>query len=396
MTPVPPAIAALPRKEAELQQRLEHWCNINSGSTHLAGLANMADVLESALRTLADDVQRVPVADDGRVALVARRRPGLQRRVLCSGHYDTVYGAASPFQRCTRLDAQTLQGPGVADMKGGLVVLLAALAAHEASAPADDLGWDVILTPDEETGSAASRPLLEAAARRCQLGLIFEPARENGSMILSRKGTGIFTVTCQGRAAHAGRDPGAGRNAILALAEYLVAIQALPAQLTDVMLNVGRIQGGGTVNIVPDFAEAELNARSSTAAAADAFVAGLHRLAEPINAREGYRLRIAGQFNRGPMEDTPVAARLRPSITTAAADLSLPPISWEHVSGGSDGNLLQAAGLPCLDGLGVIGGRLHSSEEYVSLPSLVERSQLAALLLHRLASGTIPLPSPVA
>ncbi len=384
---VPPSLLALTAEAGALQTRLETWCALNSGSGNLAGLARMADVLEAALLELTPEVSRVPVAADGRVALVARQRPQALVRVLCSGHYDTVYEADSPFQQCTRINAHTLQGPGVADMKGGLVVMMAALRAFEELPGSEALGWDVVLTPDEEIGSAASRPLLEAQAQHCQLGLLFEPARENGDMVESRKGTGIFTVTCHGRAAHAGRNPDDGRNAILALAEYLLAIESLPTELPGVMLNVGRIRGGGTVNVVPDFAEAELNARSASIAAARSFEAELHRRAEPIRQREGYRLEISGCFNRPPMERTPLADRLRPVLQATAQALNLPAFDWVHVGGGSDGNLFQAVGLPCLDGLGPIGGHLHSSREYVDLPSLVQRTQLAALFLHQLARG---------
>lgn len=386
---IPSSILSLTNQAEALSARLERWANINSGSDNIAGLERMAGELEAGLRELTSDITRVPLAPDGRVALIARCRPDAPRRVLCSGHYDTVYPVDSAFQSCTRIDERTLRGPGVSDMKGGIVVMLAALAAFEQTAEASALGWEIVLTPDEEIGSAASRPVLEAAARRAQLGLLFEPARENGDIVQSRKGTGIFTLTCHGRAAHAGRDPGAGRNAIVALAEYLLAVQRVPEELPGLMLNLGRIRGGGTVNVVPDFAEAELNARSTTAADAQALVERLHALARPINAREGYRLEIGGQFNRPPMESTPLAAELFEMLQAIGRDLGLAPFSWAHVGGGSDGNLLQAAGLPCLDGLGAVGGNLHSADEYVLLPSLVERAQLAAALLHRLDRGEV-------
>src|SRR6185503_2042905 len=132
-------------------------------------------------------------------------------------------------------------------------VMLAALQQFERSSHAAELGYEILLTPDEETGSVASRPVLEAAAAtgRFAFALVFEPARANGDLVKSRKGTGIFTLTCHGRAAHAGRDPGAGRNAILALAEYLPRVDGLNRELPGVMLNIGSIRGGGAVNIVP-------------------------------------------------------------------------------------------------------------------------------------------------
>jgi glutamate carboxypeptidase len=390
---IPQAIAKLPLQSGALETRLIEWAEINSGSGHPAGLARMADRLETALRSLTPAVRRLPVGPDGaRHVLEARLRPEAPHQILCSGHYDTVYEPDSPFQNCRRLDAGRLQGPGVADMKGGLVVLLAALNAFEQTPAAAALGFTILLTPDEEIGSAASRALLEAAAPHHQLGLIFEPARESGDIVHSRKGTGIFRIACHGRAAHAGRAPETGRNAILALAEYLLALKSLPEELPGLMLNVGRIHGGGTVNVVPDFAEAELNARSASTTTAEAFARRLHELAAPWNHRDGYRFEITGQFNRPAMEGTPQAEALFPPLQTCATDLGLPPFDWVHVGGGSDGNLLQAAGLPCLDGLGAIGGALHSPDEYIELPSLTQRAQLSALFLHRLADGTMPFP----
>ncbi|HEY0947704.1 MAG TPA: hydrolase [Opitutaceae bacterium] len=390
----PAAIAQLATQASTLRDQLMAWAEVNSGSDHLAGLLRMAGLLRAACAELTPDTTLVPVASDGRVAVRARRRPEAPIQILCSGHYDTVYGAAHPFQRCTLRDAATLNGPGVADMKGGLVLLLAALHAFEHTPQATQLGWEILLTPDEEIGSAASRALLEEAASRHHLALIFEPARENGDIVQSRKGTGIFTVTVHGRAAHAGRDPRLGRNAIVALAELLPSIHRLPEELPGVLLNIGSVRGGGAVNIVPDLASAELNARITRADDADTFLARLHALTAPLNAREGYRVEITGQFNRPPMESGPVSTALFAAWQDCARELGLAPFSWVHVGGGSDGNLLAAAGLPCLDGLGPVGGELHSEREWVHLPSIAGRAQLAALFLHRLALGEITLPVP--
>lgn len=390
--PTPAAIAQLATQANALRDQLVTWGGLNSGSDHLAGLMRMAGALHDACTELTPDTALVPVAGDGRVAVRARRRPEAPIQILCSGHYDTVYGTGHPFQTCTLRDATTLNGPGVADMKGGLVILLAALRAFEHTPQATQIGWEIVLTPDEETGSAASRPLLEEAARRHNLALIFEPARENGDIVQSRKGTGIFTVAVHGRAAHAGRDPRFGRNAIVALAELLVSINRIPDELSGVLVNIGSVRGGGAVNIVPDLASAELNARITRAEDADAFLARLQALAAPISARDGYRVEIVGQFNRPPMEAGPVSTAMFTAWQACARDLGLAPFSWVHVGGGSDGNLLAAAGLPCLDGLGPVGGELHSEREWVHLPSLVERAQLAALFLHRLALGEIMLP----
>lgn len=379
---------------AALRDLLISWANINSGSDHPAGLERMRAALRPEFAGLPGaTTEEIPLAGTAAKILRVRVRPAAPRRLLLSGHYDTVYGATHPFQTCTLPDAETLRGPGVADMKGGLVIMLAALRELERSPHAEQLGYDVLLTPDEETGSVASREVIEAVARSKQhaFALIFEPARSNGNLVKSRKGTGIFTIVCHGRAAHAGRDPAAGRNAILALAELLPQIDALNRELPGAMLNVGSIRGGGAVNIVPDFAAAEVNIRIPHAAEEARVLERLHALAATINARDGYRVEISGCFNRPPKEVTPAEEKLFAAWQGCARELGV-ALDWQHVAGGSDGNLFSAAGLANLDGLGPVGDHLHSPEEYVTLSSLAERAGVAARFLQGIASGEIAIP----
>ena len=374
-----------------LRNLLTSWANINSGSDHFAGLERMRAALAVEFATLRDaTVEHVTLAASPAKALRVTLRPNFPTLLLLSGHYDTVYGATNPFQTCTLLDERTLRGPGVADMKGGLVVMLAALREFEQSPHAAQLGFEILLTPDEEIGSAASRPALEAAARSKQFAfaLVFEPARANGNIVKSRNGTGIFTVTVHGRAAHAGRDPENGRNAILALAEILPRIDALGRELPGVMLNIGAIRGGGTVNIVPDLASADLNVRITRAGDEAAFLAELDKILAMLGTRDGYRAERTGQFNRGPKVETPFEEQLFAAWQQCGREFGV-ELSWQHVAGGSDGNLLSAAGLDNLDGLGPIGDRLHSPEEFVHLPSLVVRAQIAARFFEKVASGNL-------
>lgn len=390
-SPIPPSIAALPARAAELQALLVSWAGINSGSDNAFGLERMLAVLRAEFSKLPDViVDEFPLTDNTARALRVRCRPTESVQVLLSGHYDTVYGADHPFQHCTLLDPETLRGPGVSDMKGGLIVMLAALQAFERTPAAARIGWEVILGPDEETGSTGTSPLLAAIAKRHAFGLVFEPARSNGDLVKSRKGTGIFSAICYGRAAHAGRNPGEGCNAILALAEFLPMVDSLNLELPGIMLNVGSIRGGGAVNIVPDFAQAEINIRITRRSDEAVVLRRLNELASAINSRPGYRLEISGRFNRPPKESTAAEERIFAAWQACGHELGA-NFSWMHVGGGSDGNLLSAAGLPNLDGLGPVGDRMHSPEEFVRLPTLVERARIAALFLHRLASGELDL-----
>jgi glutamate carboxypeptidase len=387
--PTPVSILNLPKRTNELRDLLIKWCNQNSGTSNLPGVAAMLRLLQAEFDRLGR-TEAVPLPGTTAQALRLRVRPEAPTQLLFSGHYDTVYEASHPFQQCTLLSPEKLRGPGAADMKGGLVVMLAALQAFEKTPHAHRIGYEVLLGPDEETGSQSYAPLLEAAAKRHRFALIFEPARGNGDLVKSRKGTGIFTITCHGRAAHAGRALAEGRNAILALCDILPRVEALSRSLSGVLVNVGSITGGGAANIVPDRAEAVVNARVTRPGDDAVFLKHLHDVCAPWHTREGYRIEIGGGFNRAPKVETAAETAVFAEWRRAASDFGL-TLDWQHVGGGSDGNLLSAAGLPNLDGLGCVGDHLHSPDEYCLIPSLTQRAQVAALFLHRLAAGEIQL-----
>lgn len=338
------------------------------------------------------EIEELPCSGTA-AALRIRLRPGAPYRILLNGHFDTVYEDDDPFQRCQWLDGDRLNGPGVTDMKGGLVTILAALEAFELTPRATNVGWEVLLTPDEETGSRGSAPVLRESARWAQFGLVFEPARPSGDIVHSRKGTGGIIATCRGRASHAAKIPNDGRNAIVALAEFLLAANKLPEELPGVLVNVGNVRGGGpATNVVPDFAEAELDVRITQTADRDRLLARLRSLAAEINAREGFKFELTGGFNRPPKEILPVEEVLFPEWQRAARDVGVGPFSWIHSGGSSDGNVLCAAGLPTFDGVGPIGDHLHSGREFLFVSTIATRAQIVALFLHRVALGEIKLP----
>lgn len=399
---VPPSIAALPARTAELGALLERWANINSGSGHAAGLARMADTLRADFSrafpsaTIDDIGTDAPAFNPpGSRALRIRLRPAAPTQVFLCGHYDTVYEANDAFQVCRWLDATTLNGPGVADMKGGLVTILAALQAFEATPHAASVGWEVLLTPDEETGSHGTAHLFRAAARDHRFGFVFEPGRPNGNIIHSRKGTGGLIATCHGRAAHAAKVPNDGRSAILALAEFLLEAAKIPTEMPGVMVNVGNIRGGAAAtNVVPHFAESEIDIRITQTADGPPLLARFQALADRINARDGLKLTLKGGFNRPPKECLPAEAAVFPEWQRAARDVGVPEFTWVHGGGGSDGNFLTAGGLPNLDGIGPIGDNLHSDREFCRVETIAPRAQIVALFLHRVALGEITLGAP--
>ena len=402
MAPIPPSIAALPARTAELGALLERWANINSGSGHAAGLARMADTLRADFSHAFPAATIEEINTDapgfnppGSRTLRIRLRPAAPTQVFLCGHYDTVYEADDAFQVCRWLDATTLNGPGVADMKGGLVTILAALQAFEATPHAASVGWEVLLTPDEETGSHGTAHLFRAAARDHQFGFVFEPGRPNGNIIHSRKGTGGLVATCHGRAAHAAKVPNDGRSAILALAEFLLDAAKIPSEMPDVMVNVGNIRGGtAATNVVPHFAESEIDIRITKIADSEPLLARFQALADRINTRDGIKLTLKGGFNRPPKECLPAEEAVFPEWQRAARDVGVPEFTWVHGGGGSDGNFLTAGGLPNLDGIGPIGDNLHSDREFCRVETIAPRAQIVALFLHRVAAGEIKLGAP--
>jgi glutamate carboxypeptidase len=283
-----------------------------------------------------------------------------------------------------------LNGPGVADMKGGISVMLAALAAFEGHPDAAQVGYRVLLSPDEETGSIASAPLLAQIGRLGHVGMTYEPAMADGSLAGARKGSGNFHVLVRGLAAHAGRDFDKGRNAIAAALAIGQALGALNGKREGVTVNIARIDGGGPLNIVPDLAVLRFNARFPDAAAQAWLEAAI---AESLEAGrgDGLTVEVHGGVTRPAKPLNQTQQRLLTAVRETGALLGQ-DIAWRPSGGVCEGNNLFAAGLPNIDTLGVRGGDIHSEVEFARPESFVERAQLSALLLARLARGEIDGP----
>lgn len=389
------ALGTLAGARGPMLAQIEAWAAINSGSRNLAGLEAMATALLAAVAPLGGTARLVdPAPADavdaaGDTLAIAHgrnlhvvKRPDAPVRVLLTGHMDTVFGADHPFQACRWRDTDTLGGPGVADMKGGIAVMLAALAAFEASDVAAGLGWEIVLNSDEEVSSPGSTPLLVAAARRCHLGLTFEPALPDGTLAGARKGSGNFSAIVAGRAAHAGREPENGRNAILAAADLALRLKALTAD--DLTVNPARIDGGGPNNIVPDKAVLRWNMRASTPDAAARARASVDTLAAAVAAAHDVAIHVHGHSARPPKPLDANQQRLFDLVRDCGAAIGL-SIGWRDTGGVCDGNNLAATGLAVVDTLGPRGGAIHSADEFLCADSLVERAQLAALVLMRVA-----------
>lgn len=390
---------AIQEQQTIMVSRLHEWCAINSGTDHLAGLATMHAILRNAFYPIADDIQTIAFPPIKTIdmqgnttlqpcgeALLIRKRPNLKRRILLSGHMDTVYSKNHPFQSLTYLNANHLIGPGVADMKGGLIVMLHALLAFETTDASDQLGWDVFINADEEIGSPASGAQLQTMASNYGAALVYEPAMTtDGLLAKNRKGSGKLTLIATGKAAHAGRAFNEGRNAICFLAEIITSIHKLNDKKAGVTINVGKIAGGAAINVVPDKAVAKLDIRISDPND-ESWVWQQLQDIKNTQQQAGYNLSIHGSFDRPVKRINAPTQRLFNKVQHIGQMLGL-TLDWQDSGGCCDGNNLSAQGLPVLDTLGVRGGDIHSPNEFVLIDSLIERVLFSTLLLRNLAQG---------
>ena len=389
------ALARIDGLRPAMLAEIEAWAAINTGSRNLAGLAQMIDVLEAAFAPLGGTATRVAAAPASQIDaggservllhgdnLHIVKRPDAPVRVLLTGHMDTVFPADHGFQACRWLDADTLNGPGVADMKGGIAVIKAALTVLEASPFAEGIGWEVVLNSDEEVSSPGSAPLLAEAAQRCHLGLTFEPALPDGTLAGARAGSGNFSAAIHGRAAHAGRNPEDGRNALLAAADLALRLATLAGD--DLSVNPARIDGGGPNNVVPDNAVLRWNMRPRSGAAQLRAEAGINEIVAAVASAHDVHIHVHGSFARPPKPLDANQQRLFDLVKSCGTSLGL-AIGWRDTGGVCDGNNLAATGLAVVDTMGPRGGAIHSSDEFLCADSLEERTKLAALVLMRVA-----------
>ena len=390
-------------QQKSMEQLVTKWANVNSGSYNIAGLRHMREMLTAAFSPLGGEKEVIPLKPLTQIdshgekieipmaeALSIRKRPEAPIQVLLVGHMDTVFGKDHPFQEAKLLQPTILNGPGVADLKGGLVVMLHALMALEHSNVAQQIGWQVLFNPDEEIGSISSDIELKKAATGKHVGLIYEPALADGTLAGERKGSGNFTIVVRGKAAHAGRNPEDGRNAIVAAAELTQQIFALNGKKEGVTLNPGKMEGGGALNVVPDLAILRFNIRTKMSADEGWVMGEIEKLLQQMNAREGFWAELHGHFTRQPKPMEPEIKAVFDLVQQCGKELGL-TIGIKPSGGCCDGNNLWRHGLPNVDTLGVRGANIHSDKEIVHLESLTERAQLSALLLMRLAKDGLAL-----
>jgi glutamate carboxypeptidase len=371
------------------------WASVNSGSRNLAGLERMAELLADAFAALPgvlrlEQPQAVEAVDaDGRTIQLKHGRhlhltvrPTAPVQLLFTGHMDTVFAADHAFQQTRWLEDGVLNGPGVADMKGGLAVMLAALKAVERSPASDRVGYEVVINSDEEVGSLGSAALLAQAAQGKRAALTYEPAAlPDGTLAGARPGSGNFAIVVHGRSAHAGRNPEDGRNALLAAADLALRLDGLKRD--GLTVNPSRIEGGSPSNVVPDLAILRVNMRPRTPEIEAAAKREIDEAVAAVTSERDVRIELSGGFGRPPKPLTAAAEALFNLVREAGADLGQ-SIAWQPSGGVCDGNNIAACGVPVVDTMGVRGGKIHSMEEFLITDSLAERAALSALTILRL------------
>lgn len=389
--------AKLAARASVMERDLTEFVAIPTCSGHEEGLVRLRAIMRARLAALGAQISEISgdskpawIVQPGQradatppVALRAVARGGVGRRVLITGHIDTVHDPFGAFQTLVRTTQSRAEGPGAIDMKGGLVCMLHALEvlAELGVKPA----WSVLLNSDEETGSLHSQRAIRDEARACAaaggIGLAMEPSLPDGTLVLERLGSSTFRIECEGRAVHAGRDFASGVSAVNALAAKILDAAKLVDLDAGTVVNIGPLEGGKATNIVADCARGWGNGRFKDTAREDALKRGLFALATAADAPLP-RTKIEYESNRPAKPEIPAVRAIAEEVRAIGEALG-EKVGFGKSGGVSDGNLMQAEGLPTIDTMGPRGGNLHRTDEYIELDSMAPRAAMLAVLLAR-------------
>jgi len=349
----------------------------------------VADRCEARFRAHGWTVERIshrPAEGEPQLGdlLIGRLEGSGGPRVLMIGHMDTVFDPGTAAERPFRIADGRATGPGVSDMKGGLLLGFVAVEVLQEAGFGGFGRITYVNNPDEEIGSPFSRAYIAELAKEADVALVLESGRENGDVVSARKGVSDYTIEIVGRAAHAGVEPERGRSAILEAAHKTIALQALNGRWPGVTVNVGVIRGGTRTNVVPERCVLEVDVRSPQEETLRAAEAEVERIATEHTVPDVTARAIGRAWHR-PMEKKEGGARLAALAAAVAADLGF-ELHDAATGGASDANTTSAAGVPTLDGLGPVGGDDHGPREWIDLSSVVPRIALLAGLVSRLGS----------
>jgi glutamate carboxypeptidase len=363
-------------RQSAIIDAIREIVDIESPSHDPAGSREVVDWVESQARATGVElsVERVFVADGNH--LIIRAFPGSERPTLLLGHTDTVHPVGTREQNPTRIEGDRFYGCGIFDMKANIVLMLEALRYFDVSGTEPARPITILLSCDEEIGSYTGREFVEIEAANADQCLVFEPSSD-GNIKTGRKGTGMFTLRAHGVPAHAGLEPEKGANAILELARQIPAIHAIADPEIGTTVNVCTIQGGTTLNVIPEHAECEIDVRFTTISEAT-------RVQEAIGSLRSFDDRVSievlGGINRPPLERTGEVIAFYERARDLATGFGY-EVGETQVGGASDGNFVAALGIPILDGIGIAGAGAHMLSEHILISDIAKRATLVTLLL---------------
>ncbi len=369
-------------RQADIESFIRALVEVESPSGDETGSRAVVDLLAEAAGQLecVNVIDRVDIPDFGQhLVIKAFQKQSAEGQILVVGHTDTVHARGSLNERPWRREGGKIYGPGIFDMKANCALAIEVLRTIDQLKIVPPCGITLALTCDEEVGSLSGWPLLEQTAEsletRC--ALVMEPPASGGRVKTARKGTGIFAIKVQGKAAHAGLEPEKGASAILELARQTERLHAINQAGSGITLNVGVVRGGTRSNVVAAEAEGEIDVRFSTEAESREIERLLSNLT-PIDERT--KVFVSGGINRPPMERTAGVIELFEKARRVATHLDF-ELGEAQVGGASDGNFLAAMGIPVLDGLGISGDGAHAVHEHIEVEDIPRRGALIAGLL---------------
>ncbi|HSL55731.1 MAG TPA: M20 family metallopeptidase [Pyrinomonadaceae bacterium] len=374
-------LTALQTRQADVEAFMQSLVEVESPSGDEEGSRAVVDLLAQAAGKLScvEAIERVEVPDFGQHLVIRAFQKPDQQQILMVGHTDTVHSRGSLSERPWRRDAGKIYGPGIFDMKANCALAIEVLRTLVELQITPAYGVTIVLTCDEEVGSLNGWPLIEKVAKekpvRC--AFVMEPPASGGRVKTSRKGTGIFAIKVEGKAAHAGLEPEKGASAILELARQTEQLHAINLSGSGITLNVGVVHGGTRSNVVAAEAQGEIDVRFSTEAESLEIERILSNL-KPIDERT--KVFVSGGINRPPLERTAAVIELFEKARAIAADLDF-DLGEAQVGGASDGNFLAAMGIPVLDGLGISGDGAHAVHEHIEADDISRRGALIGGLL---------------
>ncbi|OAJ94903.1 M20 family metallopeptidase [Vibrio bivalvicida] len=365
-------------------EELRPLIDVDCGTYTIKGIEFVASQFEAKFTALSGwSIKRVDCGKAG-VGLEIRNQPQAEQiDVMLIGHMDTVFPVGTVELRPMTWDAEKAYGPGVSDMKSGLLNIVYAMRNLEKTV-LDKLSICICMNPDEETGSLDSVEWIQSVAKQAKNVLVAEAARADGGLVKARKGMARYKVSFSGVAAHAGNEPEKGRSAVTEMANWVLAINGMTNYESGTTLNVGIVSGGAGANIVPEHAEAIVDVRFWNNAEYDDVDTQLHGLLKTPFV-DGVKIELDREAYKPSMVPSAATESLMILVEQSAQELSI-DINWKEVGGGSDANNTAILGVPTLDGLGPIGAGFHSDQEYLLLESIEPRIKMLMRVIEKLAN----------